>query len=105
MKKNTRTITSILLGFTTVSSIALALHFNSLNEDLVQSHNKLNAKYTDVLVENEELLNTNQKVSGLLEQSQMEIEKLNEETDNLQKQVAAYKKKVAELEKKLNSTP
>jgi 3D (Asp-Asp-Asp) domain-containing protein len=76
-----------------------------MNEDLANSHSKLNAKYKDVLLENEDLRDTNEKVSGLLEQSQMEIEKLNEETDTLQNQVNTYKKKVDELEKKANEHP
>jgi len=119
MKKKTRKITSIGLGIATVSSIALALHFNSLSEDYKESHIKLNAKYKDVLVENGELRGTilklrdkntvlkdeAKKSSGLLEQSKMEIEKLNEETTKLRKQVDHQKEKVKDLEKKQKSTP
>ncbi|MCY9186530.1 hypothetical protein [Bacillus halotolerans] len=114
MKKKIRKITSISLGVATVSSIALALHFNSLSEDYKESHIKLNAKYKDVLVENEELRDTviklkdkntvlkdeAKKSSGLLEQSKMEIEKLNGETTKLRKQVDQQKEKVKDLEKK-----
>jgi 3D (Asp-Asp-Asp) domain-containing protein/polyhydroxyalkanoate synthesis regulator phasin len=119
--KNTRNITSYVLGVTTVTSIALSLHFNSLAEDYKNSHIKLNAKYTDVLVENGELRDSNislnnknivlydaaEKSSGLLEQSQMEIERLNKETKALQGevkkqkgQVDVFKQKVSVLEKK-----
>lgn len=112
MKKNISKLTSITLGITTVSSIALALHFNSLNEDLEQSQYKLNAKYREVLVENEELRDKNlilfdetKKSSGLLEQSNMEIERLTTETDKLQHQVDHFRKEVSTLEKKLKSTP
>ncbi|TWK10927.1 hypothetical protein CHCC20442_1381 [Bacillus licheniformis] len=45
------------------------------------------------------------KSSGLLEQSKMEIEKLNEETTKLRKQVDHQKEKVKDLEKKQKSTP
>lgn len=119
MKKNTRTISSLVLAGVTVSSIALALHFNSLAEDYKDSHMKLNAKYQEVLVENEELRDSNiifgdqidalekesKKSNGLLEQSQKEIERLNTENDNLQGKITEYKEKVAELEKKFNSAP
>lgn len=114
-------ITNVVLGATAVTSIALSLHFNSLAEDSNKSRIELNAKYTKVLVENEELRDTNikldekilvlndaaEKSSGLLEQSQMEIERLNKETDKLQVevkdqkgQIDTFKLKVANLEKK-----
>lgn len=114
MKKNTRTISSLILAGVTVSSIVLALHFNSLAEDYKDSHIQLNAKYQEVLVENEELRDTNtlltektvkleeeaKKSNGLLEQSQKEIERLNTENSDLQGKNTALHKKVAELEKK-----
>lgn len=122
MKKNTRKITSFVLGITTVSSIALALHFYSFKADFQEvtlAQEKLNEEYKTVLLENEELRQTNQdlhqnqiviadeaaKLSGLLEQSEMEIERLNKEKENLQSNVATLKRKIAELEKKLTSTP
>lgn len=147
MKKYTRNITSIGLGVLTVSSIALTLHFNSLNEDYVQAQEKLNVKYTEVLNENEELRGMNidladknmvykdesTKLSGLVEQSQMEIERLKKESETLQKKtdslqidheslvkensalskekssleskVTTYQTKVDDLEKKLKSAP
>jgi predicted nuclease with TOPRIM domain len=122
--KNTRrkpTLPEVVLGAVTVASIALTLHFSSLAEDYKQSHIELNAKYTDVLVENEELRDTTiqmadkfavlkdeaEKSSGLLEQSRLEIERLNKETDTLQAevkkkdgQIDAFKRKVSDLEKK-----
>jgi predicted nuclease with TOPRIM domain len=115
MKKKTRTITNLALAGTTVSSIALALHFYSFKDDLErvrESHRKLSEKYTEVLLENEDLHEANtrlqgevKRVSSLLEQSAMEIDRLNKETDELQKEMQAYQKKVAELEKKFKSTP
>lgn len=114
-------ISNLVLGAASVTSIALTLHFNSVAEDFKQSHIELNAKYTDVLVENEELRDTTiqlsdkvavltdeaEKSSGLLEQSRLEIERLNKETDTLQAevkkkdgQIDAFRNKVAELEKK-----
>jgi uncharacterized coiled-coil DUF342 family protein len=126
MKKNTRHQKNLIqtgiqvgAGVVAVSSIALALHFNSLAEESKDSHIKLNAKYQEVLVENEELRDTNiqlndevivlkdaaEKSSGLLEQSQQEIERLNTENDNLQGKIKDFQGKVAELEKKLDSTP
>ena len=115
MKKKTRTITNLALAGTTVSSIALALHFYSFKDDLErirESHRKLSEKYTEVHLENEDLYKANaqlqsevKKVSGLLEQSEMEIDRLKEETNDLRKQVTAYQRKVTELEKKLKSTP
>lgn len=111
MKKNTRKITSFVLGITTVSSIALALHFYSFKADfqvLEQSQKELNEKYISVLLENEELRQTNivyydeaKNASGLLEQSAMEIEKLNTENHELQGQVRALQKKSKLLQEKV----
>ncbi|MCD7911028.1 hypothetical protein KC480_05750 [Bacillus velezensis] len=114
MKEKIRRITSFSLGIATVSSIALALHFNSLSEDCKESRIKLNAKYKDVLVENEELRETviklkdknkvlkdeAKKSSGLLEQSKMEIEKLNEETTKLRKQANQQREEAKQFKKK-----
>jgi chromosome segregation ATPase len=113
MKKNTRIITSLLLGGITISSIVLALHFYSFKTDFQEvskSHEQLNEKYKTVQLENEELRDTTivlydeaKKSSGLLEQSAMEIERLNTENGDLKGHNNGLKKTVSSLDLKANA--
>lgn len=112
MKKNSKLKITAITTAVAASSIALSLHFYSLQTDLKEvqnSYEKLNEKYNRVLTENEELhseVNALQDAVEeslrLLEQSQMEIERLEKEKKNLNKEKEILKGEREKLKKELS---